>query len=198
MLFNANLLALAALFATGVHAWKTASSTSTAVIPTSTSQIPPCVLTCVEAALQSTHGACTSITSPCVCTNTEFQKSVATCLAYKCTASDAAAAAQLEKAVCTSTSASGSATATSTTTDSYSSTPSSSTSGGGGGGGGGGGSGGGGTSYSTTSSATSSSTSSSASSTPTKSAGVKITFDHDNLFVLAVGVVGAVFGGLMV
>ncbi|KAF8336061.1 hypothetical protein F5887DRAFT_1249993 [Amanita rubescens] len=180
MLFNANLLALAALLAAGVHA-QTPSSASSTAVPTSTSQIPPCVLTCVEAALQSTNGACTSITSPCVCTNTAFQQSAATCLASKCTASDAAAAAQLEKAVCTA-STSGSTTATGTgaasapsgtTTASGSSAPRSS---------------GGSVSSSTTSAAT---------STASKSAGAKITFDHANLFALAVGVVGAVFGGLM-
>ncbi|KAF8328742.1 hypothetical protein F5887DRAFT_985365 [Amanita rubescens] len=90
-------LVLVAILADVVHAQ---TETDTAAAPTSTSQIPQCVLTCLESALQSTNGACTSIVDSCVCTNTTYQQSAMACLTSKCSASDTAAAIQLENAVC--------------------------------------------------------------------------------------------------
>ena len=60
MLFNANFVVLATLLAAGVHA-QTPTTTGSASAPTSTSQVPPCVLDCAEAALKATNGACTSL-----------------------------------------------------------------------------------------------------------------------------------------
>ena len=118
MLFNANFVVLAALFAVGVHAQGSSTTGSVAAAPTSTSQIPPCVLSCAEGALKATNGTCQSMSvffflptglsayprvfsvDPCICTNTAFQDAAEKCLQAKCSAADQQAALALDSAQC--------------------------------------------------------------------------------------------------
>ncbi|KAK2464446.1 hypothetical protein APHAL10511_003594 [Amanita phalloides] len=188
MVVNAKLLALVALFFAGVHA-QSGTSTTSAAVPTSTSQIPPCVLTCIETGLKSSGGSCTSITDPCVCTNTKFQQAAAQCLAKNCSAADQQAALQLQQAFCGSVSSSGSSGAASSTSAASSGSSAAST----------------GAKTQTTvsvsgsgsSAASGSATSATSSTTHSSAAGNKASFGQTGLIALGISVAGAVVGGMM-
>ncbi|KAF8735090.1 hypothetical protein AX14_002761 [Amanita brunnescens Koide BX004] len=190
MLFNANFVVLAALFAVGVHAQGSSTTGSVAAAPTSTSQIPPCVLSCAEGALKATNGTCESIVDPCICTNTAFQDAAEKCLQAKCSAADQQAALALDSAQCGSfsSSSSGSATATSGSASSSGSAtpgpaPAASS---------------GSSSKSGSSSGSSTGSGSSSSASAKASAGDKISLGQTGLFAVGISVIGAVIGGLMV
>ncbi|KAF8484252.1 hypothetical protein JB92DRAFT_3101636 [Gautieria morchelliformis] len=104
MLSTFLLSLLAALSFLGVHAHSSAAS-SAAALPTSISQVPPCVLNCTTTA--ATQAGCSGITDlTCVCTSSKFQTAALSCLQASCSASDQASATGLQSTLCASVNAS--------------------------------------------------------------------------------------------
>jgi len=71
----------------------TPTGTSSGVNPTSS--ISPCILTCAQSST-----LCTFTDATCVCSNTQYQQAVATCLQSQCTTDDQTQAAAIQQALC--------------------------------------------------------------------------------------------------
>ncbi|KAI0682029.1 hypothetical protein C8Q76DRAFT_637319 [Earliella scabrosa] len=91
---NVSVFAILAALA-GVHGQ---SSPSSAPLPTSTTGISPCILTCVAQAGSAT--GCSLADVSCVCTNQPFQQQIINCLQTSCSPSDLQAVQVIQQQLC--------------------------------------------------------------------------------------------------